>query len=428
MSGPARPRWRLRVAHVWQASDLRPLARGQQWTTVIAVGCLAFATAMPAVLHGTVASLAASLREELTAAGPGVVVVHEAPEQSPCRLGDRRCRATRTRHRPGEAMQQLQRVHRRADAPTHSAPVWQSVVTPHALPTAVTLIGTSATFFRLQPIVLREGRLWTLGDERAGRPVALLGRSVYDSLRRQETRVTRGARREARGALAPLRIGRVTVDIIGVVESSPVSIVPVDDAILVPPPVFARANLGPAPPTMFITRTEERTGRSALLDDWRRIARRQPSLAEQVAISTTADQLGDIAQLESTLQRGVHALSFLLLGASLAAVVALMLTIARQHRRTVGIARALGATRAVITGQGVFVGLVIGAAGVCIGSLVAVAGLQSLPFLLEVPALTAGLMLRALLQAAVPPLLMSLLVGGATFARLARQPPATLLA
>lgn len=428
------PPWRVRAASVWRSSDLRPLARGQQSTAIVAVACLAFTTAMPAVLYGSVASLTASLRAELTAAGFNVVVLHEKPPQAPCRLGDRRCEATRTRHRDGEVMRQLHRVHRQAGPRAQSAPVWQSVVSLGTPAHTVTLIGTEATLFHLQPIALREGRLWTVGDERAGRPVALLGRTVYDSLRRREAdgQHRAGARGGVgggwHGASGPLRIGPVIVDVIGVVESGPVSIVPVDDAILMPRAVFARAQSGPADPKMFIARTEARTGGSTLLDAWRRLERQQPSLAERVTISTTADQLGEIAQLESTLERGVHTLSFVLLGASLAAVAALMLTIARQHRRLVGIARAVGATRALITAQGLLVGLLIGTFGVCAGSLVAAAVLQLLPHLLDVPSLAAGLMARALLQASAPPLLMSLFVGGAAFARLARQPPAILLA
>jgi putative ABC transport system permease protein len=408
------------------ATDLRRAVQGQGWLAAVAVGCLAFTSAVSSVLYAGVAALSLTLRTELATQQGDVVMVQPRSDQHPCQLDAFACNTGSAQS--DRAMEAFQR--RVAPAPTtrEVAALWRSATGVRFGGTSrnAELIGTDAALFRLQPFTVNEGRLWTEAEERSGRPVVVVGHVLFDSLTR--SRHTAGGRsRLPRGA--KLRVGAVWLEIVGVVTSGTVAAVQVDHAVLVPRFLYARAQpLAPPIPAAVIARANGDVGNSSLLDVLHVFERQRPQLGRSLGIVTTADQLGELAAMDQALTRGVAGLSLVLTLSGLVAVAALMVTIARAHRRAVGVARALGATRVVVSVQGAVIGSAMGLAGVCTGAVAAVVVILQFPVLLDVTPLSFGAVLAALVHGAAPGVLTSVVVGTWTFGRLARQQPALLLA
>ena len=121
-------------------------------------------------------------------------------------------------------------------------------------------------------------------------------------------------------------------------------------------------------------------------------------------------------------------MSAVLVAASLAAVAALMMTIARGHAHSVGVTRAMGATRAQVVLQGLLIGIMVGAVGVCSGTAMGVVTAQFVPVLFDLPAITTNALLVAVARAGALPLITAAGASAACFARLSVRAPADLLA
>lgn len=397
-----------------------------------ALGCLAFTAGIAALLYAGVASLSAALRAELGADRWDVVAVHPGSAQQPCRLGEREC-ITST-DASAAAMIELRRVQEPAAQRGSLATVSRAAVSVRSLgrTARAELIGTHAALFVLQALAVRAGRVWTPGEETAGKPIALVGRALFDSLVPWR-RAAAGANDASANVMAmpplTIRIGRTDLDVIGVVESGAVSSEQVDRAVLVSRALFSRLHpWGTAPPTMYARAPAGgAAGSIGLLDALRVLERRIPRFVGQLTVRTTADELGDLSLLEESLARGVLGLSVVLTLSALVAVAALMVTIARSHRRTVGLARAMGATRGVVAAQGALIGVMVAGAGVACGGLLAAVGMSLLTRIADLPAVTLADAFAAFARGAGPPMLASVVTGTVTFARLAWLRPARLL-
>jgi putative ABC transport system permease protein len=426
MMPPLSAKWRAPWAHVFMATDLRRAVQGQRWLAAVAVGCLAFTSAVSSVLYAGVAALSLTLRTELATQQGDVVMVQPRSEQHPCQLDVIACASGA--EQGARAMAAFQR--RVAPTPTTRdvATLWRSVTGIYFAGASrrAELIGTDAALFRLQPLALNDGRLWTEAEERSGRPVVVVGRALFDSLAR--ARPIAGQRLRA-SLREHIRVGSLWLEIIGVVTSGTVAAVQVDHAVLVPRLLYARIQpLTPHVPTAVVARAGGTLAAPSMIDALHVFERQRPQLARSLGVVTTADQLGELATMDQALTRGVAGLSLVLTLSGLVAVAALMVTIARAHRRAVGVARALGATRVVVAVQGAVIGSAMGLAGVCTGAIAAVAVISQFPVLLDVTPLSFASVLAALVQGAAPGVLASVVVGTWTFGRLARQRPALLLA
>lgn len=413
--------------HVRQVSDVRLVLRGHALVTTVAMGCLAFTSATSTVLHAGVVAIAGALRRDLDTGQGALLSVEPAMHHGACPLFAEDCPAPREY---GDAP--MVALRRSIDAERRRGEV--ALVGEHRLGihtrngvVSAHLVGTDAALFGLQTITVWRGRLWHAADERSGRPVAIVGRQLFDTLvwHGHVRPATHGPHVSWWLRLPGQRLR--ALEVIGIVESSAMATVDVDRAVVVPYAQFQRLTGTRAPPSRIVGLRDGRGASPTLLDAWRRIEHRVPRWAGTLSMTSTEEQLGDVAKLEGALRGGVRWLSVILVLAAVAAVAALMVTIARAHARTVGIARALGATRRAIAAQGALLGALFGGAGALLGSLVAWGLVALLPVVSDLPSPDAAAMALACVRGAVPPLLVAVVAGVATFARLAWARPAALL-
>lgn len=417
----------MRWAALWLAMDLRGAVRGQSLVAAVAVACLAFTSASASVLHAAVAALSHALRHDLdTDRGP-VITVEPAVSTGTCPLTAVACGAPGAR--ADATLAALGRDLGAARQRGRVARVGRTLLRLRSRSglRPVSVIGADVALFGLQAFTVPHGRLWTPGDERAGRPVAVLGRALFDSLAQRGDLgrvwpVPSGGRR-----LRLLGRRAMELEVVGVIEASAVTSLPVDDAIVVPYDRLPRLAGAWAIAGSLVAPLESEGSAASLLERLRRLERRVPRWTGALAVSSTREQLGEVAQVETALRRGVGALSLILVLAEVAAVTALMVTIARAHARAIGIARALGAPRVVVVAQGGVVGGALGVVGVACGTLVALALVAVLPAVLDVPPLDVTSAVVSCLRGAAPSLVMAVMVGLITFARLAWRAPAALL-
>ncbi len=389
----------VRFRPVWHAMHVRASLVGREWIGVVAVLCLAFTTALTALLHAGVAALDGALRQELGGELEDVVYVEGAagvPE------GESRVALTALVRTLGEVRR---------------SPVLRGMAVLRAQPDErhVEVLGVSAALPRLQPMAFREGRWFSAREEHDAKRVAVLGRALVDSVYR---------------GIAPrrIRLAGATLEVIGVAESGAVAPITVDRTIMVTPGVLKR--LVPAvggPSAMLVAVSSHANGADAR-ETWRALERRYGWFAGRLSLVSSRERLGDAGRLADALHVGASGLSSVLVGASLVAVSALMLTIARGHARTVGITRALGASRTQVVVQGLLIGALTGAIGVGSGLVVAAAIMPGIPLVFDVPAIPIGTLLRVLVKAGSLPLVMATGVSVACFVRLSRRAPAELLA
>lgn len=387
------------LKQVWYATDVRGSMRGREWVGVVAVLCLAFTTALTALLHVGVATLDGALREDLGADREEIVHIETAAGVS-----------------AAEGRRALEILHRSLGDAKRS-PVHRTLAVLPVSPRdrLVEVLGVSAALPQLQTMAIREGRWFSAREEREERPVAVVGRGLVDSMY-QGVRPRR------------LRLSRVTFDVIGVVESGALAPVSVDRAVMVTPGILQRLALHEGGPREMLV-SLSRDPRIADVHDMRRVLeRRYGWFAGRLSMASSREQLGEASRLSEALQTGAAGLSTVLVAASLAAVVALMLTIARGHARSVGVTRALGASRAQVVAQGFLIGIAVGGLGVTGGLTVAVVVRQLLPMMFDVPAISTGTLLLALVKAGAPPLIMAASASVVCFVQLSRRAPAALLA
>ena len=403
------------LVHVWHATDLRGVLRGQRWTAVVAVTCLACTTAITSLLHAGVSALTTALQQELASSGGDVLQVEPRLVARGCSFAEHTC-SGRADNGAARAEAMLDRLEASLSG-ARRARVYHGLAMAQVRTgeRRVRVVGTGAPLFRLQPIDVTEGRAWTEGEARAGKPVALLGRTLVDS-------VFRGfvPRR--------LRLGRTVVDLIGVTRSGTLAHVAVDDVVLVPVRVFARMRPQRAGASQLLARSTDAGAHVGVREVLHALERQSPGHGGQLLVTGTAEQAGEVAGMETAMRRGVRGLSVVLTVAEFVAVGALMVTIARGHRRSVGITRALGATRMLVAAQGLLAGLLVGGLGVLCGWLVVGLVAGGLGALLDVPAPGAAAFAEALVRGALPTLFVSVFASTAMFVGLARRSPAHLLA
>ncbi len=385
--------------HVWDATDIRASLVGREWIAVVAVMCLAFTTALAALLHIGVAVLDGALRQELRGDVEDVIHVETA--------------AGTTASQGHAALAALYRT--LGDA--RRSPVLRGLavlrVPPRARP--VEVLGVSVALPELQPMTLRAGRWFSAREEREARPVVVLGRMLVDSVF---------------GGIPPrrLRLSRVTLDVIGVAESGAVAPVAVERSVMVTPGALKRLMLDfVGPPEMLVTAVP-RPRNPGVYDIWRILERQYAWYAGRLSMASSRERLGDAERLAEALHTGASGLSAVLAGASLAAVAALMLTIARGHARTVGIARALGASRTHVVAQGLLIGAMTGTIGVGTGLALAAITTPLIPLVFDVPAISMGALPIVLAEAGFLPMVMATAVSVVCFLRLGLRAPADLLA
>ena len=295
---------RAKFRPVWQATNVRASLAGREWIGMVAVLCLAFTTTLTALMYAGVAALDVALRQELRGDMQDVIHIETA------------IRAT-----AGQGRAALAAI-ARALGEVPRSPVLRGMVVLRVPPREwpVEVLGVSEALTQLQPMMLNGGRWFSAREERDARPVTVLGRALVDSVF---------------GGIPPrrIRLGRVTLDVIGVAESGAVAPVVVDRAIMLTPGVLKRfvPDVG-APPAMLVAVTPD-PRIAGVHDIWRAIERRYGWFAGRLSMASSRERIGDAARLADALHTGASGLSAVLVAASLAAVTALMLTIARGHAR-----------------------------------------------------------------------------------------------
>lgn len=383
---------------VWHATHVRASLAGREWVGLVAVLCLAFTTALTALLHAGVATLDGVLRQELGSDLDDVVHIETAagvPE--------------------GRSLLALSAL-ARSLGDVRRSPVLRGT-TMLRVPLGerrVELLGVSAALPQLQPMPLREGRWFSAREEHDQRTVVVLGRVLVDSVY---------------GGIPPrrLRLSRVTLDVIGVAESGAVAPVTVDRTIMMTPGVLRRVLPGVDGPSAMLVAVSGDPRIADVRETWRALERRYGWFAGRLTLASSRERLGEAGRLAESLRVGATGLSAVLVGASLAAVSALMLTIARGHARTVGITRALGASRTQVVAQGLLIGALTGSIGVGSGLLVAATAIPCIPLVFDVPAMSIGMLLSVLAKAGALPMMMATMVSVACFVRLSLRTPAALL-
>ena len=388
-----------RFAHVWHATDVRGALSGKAWIAVVAVLCLAFTVAMAVLLHVGVETLEAVLQEDLGVDRREIVLVETAPGVSAA-VGR-------------VAVQTFDRV---LGSVRRSAVMRRTVllrVPPRDR--FVDVLGASEVIPQLQSTVFREGRWFSAREARDGRPVAVLGRALVDSVYR---------------GVVPrrLRLSRVVFDVIGVAESGALAPVTIDRSIVVPAGLLNRLALAEGGAPAILAQVSENPRIAGVHESWRILERRHPRFTGRLSMVSSSQWLGDASRLSAALRTGASGLSAVLVAASLAAVAALMMTIARGHAHSVGVTRAMGATRAQVVLQGLLIGIMVGAVGVCSGTAMGVVTAQFVPVLFDLPAITTNALLVAVARAGALPLITAAGASAACFARLSVRAPADLLA
>lgn len=387
-----------RLAQVWYATDIRGALRGKEWIAVVAVLCLAFTTAMSAMLHVGVATLEVALRDSLGDDREEIVLMETAPGTS-AYMG-RVALATFDR----------------ALGPVRRSPVLRRMTVLRVPPRDrfVEVLGVSEAMSQLQSTVFREGRWFSAREAREARPVAVLGRALVDSVYR---------------GVAPrrLRLSRVVLDVVGVAESGALALVTIDRSIVVPTAVLERLTLAEGGAPAMLAQVSATPRIAGVHEIWRMLERRHSRFAGRLTMVSSSERLGDASRLSAALQTGALGLSAVLVAAALAAVAALMVTIARGHAHSVGITRAMGASRVQVVVQGLLIGTMVGAAGVCSGTTAAAVAAPLLPMLFDLPAITTDGLVLALVKAGAFPLVTATGVSLACFVRLSARAPAALL-
>ena len=389
----------VRFAHVWHATDVRGSLSGREWIAVVAVLCLAFTTAMAALLHVGVATLEAALQEDLGVDRHEIVLVETTPRVS----------AAEGR----VAVQTFDRVL----GSVRRSPVMRRMAMLRVPPRDrfVEILGVSAAMSQLQRTVFREGRWFSAREARDARPVAVLGCALVDSVYQ---------------GVAPrrIRLSRVVLDVIGVAESGALAPVTIDRSIVVPAGLLDRLTLAEGGAPAILAQVSDNPRIAGVHENWRILERRHPQLAGRLSMVSSSQWLGDASRLSAALRTGAAGLSAVLVAASLAAVAALMVTIARGHAHSVGITRAMGATRAQVVLQGLLIGTMVGAFGVGSGTAVGAVMAHFVPVVFDLPAITTDALLLAVARAGALPLMTAAGASVVCFVRLSIRAPAELLA
>jgi hypothetical protein len=389
----------VRFAQVWHATDVRGSLSGREWIAVVAVLCLAFTTAVAVLLHVGVATLEAALQEDLGVDHREIVLVETAPSVS-----------------TAEGRVAVQMFDRALGAVRRS-PVMRRMAMLRVPPRdrLVEILGVSAAMAQLQSTVFHEGRWFSAREARDGRPVAVLGRALVDSVYR---------------GVAPrrIRLSRVVLDVIGVAESGALAHVTIDRSIVVPAGLLDRLTLAEGGAPALLAEVSENPRIPGVDEIWRILERRHPRFAGRLSMVSSSQRIGDASRLSAALRAGASGLSAVLVAASLAAVTALMMTIARGHARSVGITRAMGATRAQVVMQGLLIGTMVGAVGVYSGTAVGVVTAQFAPVLFDLPAITTDALFVAVVRAGALPLMTAAGASVLCFVRMSVRAPAELLA
>jgi putative ABC transport system permease protein len=238
------------------------------------------------------------------------------------------------------------------------------------LSTNTTVVGTTAEFQKVRNFHVATGAFFTDEENLASRRAAVLGRSVVKNLFEGSNPVGE-----------PIRIGKVTFEVIGVMESKGVDLngFDQDDQIFIPIRTALRRvfNL-PYINTINVRATSNESMARAvtqiteILRDRHRLNKQQKP--DDFTIQNQADLLE--AQRETTdtftmLIGSIAGISLLVGGIG---ILAIMLIAIRERTNEIGLRMAVGASRKDIMTQFVFEASILGVAGGLVGILLGILG------------------------------------------------------
>jgi len=239
--------------------------------------------------------------------------------------------------------------------------------------TSTSIVGTTANYLEVRKFTLAAGRMFTAGDDAAKRRVAVLGSQVAEDL---------GVSVPAGMIGAPVRIGGVQFDVVGVLESKGqgAGFGNPDDQVLIPLQTARYRVLGSdrlrSISALAASESEIPQAMAEIQKILRRAHRLRPGKPDDFTIRSQADfltTLGETTQVFTLLLAGIAAVSLLVGGIG---IMNIMLVSVTERTREIGIRKALGATRGNILLQFLFEALVLcllgGGVGVLFGAGTAV--------------------------------------------------------
>lgn len=230
--------------------------------------------------------------------------------------------------------------------------------------TPVTVVGTTTDWLPIRRFTLAEGRFFDAGDESARARVAVLGAAARAGLFAGEAGVIGRT----------IRIGRVPFEVVGVLDSTGISVDgsgTEDDRIIVPLETAQRRLFNvPHVKLIYIEAAAPSATDAALAEAGAILRARHDPLAGtgEVFGSRSAVQLLD-AQLEAqaSFQRLILALGALSLVVGAAGILSIMLLSVRERRPEIGLRAAVGARRGDIALQFLLEAMMLAAAGGLLG-------------------------------------------------------------
>ncbi|MEX2206888.1 MAG: ABC transporter permease [Myxococcota bacterium] len=267
-----------------------------------------------------------------------------------------------------------------AVAPTASRPV-QAIAGSRNWSTSVT--GSTASFLDVRSWVLSGGRSFTESEERAGKPVCLIGATV---------------RRELFGGRDPLgermRLGKLTCEVIGTLASKGESTFgqDQDDFVLVPLRWFQRRIAGNLEVGAIFASARDGVSTPKVQSDIERLLRerrRSPTGEDDFSVrdmKEIATAVTGTTRVLTGLLGAVAAVSLLVGGIG---IMNIMLVSVTERTREIGIRLAIGALEREVLAQFLIEAVVLssvgGVIGIAVGLALAIAGVRTLavPFVFQ---------------------------------------------
>ncbi len=245
---------------------------------------------------------------------------------------------------------------------------------------ATTINGVDNTYFTVRNWSMASGRLFSDAEQHAGSPVCILGESV---------------RRELFGVEDPLgvriRLGRVSCEVIGVLQSKGQSTIGMDqdDIVLMPLNAFWRRIAGNTDVHLIHVTAREGYDTRAVVEDIqtimrerRRIGPGQPPDFNVLDMQDISDTLTGTTQVLTALLGAVAAVSLLVGGIG---IMNIMLVSVTERTREIGTRLAIGALEREVQTQFLVEAVVLSSIGGLIGIVVALAASRALAAYMAIP-------------------------------------------
>jgi hypothetical protein len=401
---------RLSLAHVRYRIDPSSLVRGRSWLAFSSIGSCAATVALSSfLLIGTVA-MAVTLRREVGRSGEDFVVVEQALNLEACRISDVECDGQSRTASTADFLALASLIGNRDFALLGS---WRAPLHVAGGRPVVSVVGVQGAWLSLEPVTIEEGRSHTLVEERRGARSLLVGRKLLDSLF---------------NGIAPRAVvlNGAQFDVVGVVSSGPTARVDMNRAVVVPFHAATRLRSSFAP-TLFLVANAWRddADRANIFDALGSLLRRRRFLRHAFSVTNSSQLLGDVAKLESTLERGSRIFGVGLSLVALTSSFALLASIALSSRRAIGVCRSLGAPRLAVVFEGGALGACVGLLGAVLGCVLAILIASWAGLLSE---LAFGEVALALFRGALPVVVSCSVVGSIIFSRASRETISSLIA